>query len=477
MVVVVSSGVYMKKFESFLNSGYYIVLIFSITLLAWSFYKETPPHAFNLYNMIGVFLLILVNTILLSLYKNTLYTIPVVISFLFIINKSNIDFSDTGRLGFPMVAFIVFWIGYIIHYIRFKPTFKRKTFFWGLLFIGLSYMIPLIYTPFSLSGFVISFMGLAYLILYVFYSNTIKGNLDYLFKILLFANILLTFQVGIYLYRGYLLNPGLDIYHRIYAGWGRNLGWANINDMCFYIALTFPSYLYFIFKKPNTYLIWFMMILPTAVVILSKSRGGIIGYVIVVLGTIIFFLLRGNKKHLTHGVIFLAITVVIAYLVREVFYIWWDFFLQSIGDDLNDFSTGRIEIYKFGFEVFKDYPLFGGGWLSVNDFPGGNLFGGRVFMYHSTLIQALAAMGLFGLLALIVHYYQIFFYVFKHQTLEKFLFLIGYLASQAHGLIDNVQYAVPYSILIVIILSIFETAETSTKFYQIGHRYSLIEEK
>src|SRR5690606_7817032 len=122
----------------------------------------------------------------------------------------------------------------------------------------------------------VSMMGALYLGLYIFYSSTIKGNIDYLFKIMLFANLLLTAEVMIYLYRGYLLNPELDIYHRIYAGWGRNFGWANINDMCFYIALTFPSYLYFIFKKPNTYLIWFLMILPTAVVILSKSRGGII---------------------------------------------------------------------------------------------------------------------------------------------------------------------------------------------------------
>jgi O-antigen ligase len=319
----------------------------------------------------------------------------------------------------------------------------------------------------------VSIVGTVYLVLYLFYSSTMKGNIDYLFKIMLFANLLLTAEVGLYLYRGYLLNPELDIYHRIYAGWGRNLGWANINDMCFYIALTFPSYLYFIFKKPQTYLVWFLMIFPTAVVILSKSRGGIIGYGVVLFASVIFFLLRGNKKHLTHGVIFLIITATIAYLVREVFYIWWDFFLDSIGDDLNDFSTGRIEIYKFGFEVFKDYPLFGGGWLSVNGFPGGNLFGGRVFMYHSTLVQALAAMGIFGLGALLIHYFQILKFVFKHQTLEKYLLLIGYFASQVHGLIDNVQYAVPYSVLIVLFLAVFETSEKQTSFDQIGYRYHL----
>jgi hypothetical protein len=461
----------MKKIETFLNSGLYIFLVFGITLLAWSFYKETPPHVFNLYNMIGVFILILLNALILSFYRNTLYTVPVVISFLFVINQYNISFDSVGTLGFPIIAFLIFLIGYAVHFIRFKPKITRKRFFLGFALIALSYMIPLVYTPITLSGFVVSVMGTIYLVLYLFYSSTIKGNIDYLFKIMLFANLLLTAEVGLYLYRGYLINPELDIYHRIYAGWGRNLGWANINDMCFYIALTFPSYLYFIFKKPSTYLVWFLMILPTAVVILSKSRGGIIGYVIVLLGVILFFLFRGNKKHLIHGVIFLTFTVTVAYLVKEVFYIWWDFFLASFGEDLNDFSSNRLEIYKFGLDIFKQYPLFGGGWMSINGFPGGNLFGGRIFMYHSTLVQALAAMGIFGLTALLIHYFQIVKYVFKHPTLEKFLLLIGYLASQAHGLIDNVQYAVPYSVLIVLFLAVFETSEKQTSFDQIGHRY------
>ncbi|RJX25054.1 MAG: O-antigen ligase domain-containing protein [Acholeplasma sp.] len=465
----------MKRFEPFLKSGYYIGFIFLVTLFAWSFYEETPPHLFNLYNMMVVFGLIALNTLLLISFENTLYTVPIVFSFLFIINNSTIDFNSVGQLGFPIIAFGVFILGYLIYFIKYKPKFKAKTFYWGLFLIGLSYVIPLIYTPFEVNGIMVSMAGFIYFGIYLFYSNTIKGNIDYLFKILLIVNLLLTAQVGLYLYRGYLLNPQLDFYHRIYAGWGRNLGWANINDMCFYIALTFPSYLYFIFKKPQTYLLWFMMLLPTAVVILSKSRGGIIGYAAVLLGVMLFFFFRGNKKHLFHGLIFLAISSFIAYQIREVFYIWWDFFLDSIGDDLNDFSTGRISIYLFGLDVFKQNPLFGGGWLSINGFPGGNLFGGRVFMYHSTIVQSLAAMGIFGFLALLFHYFQIAKYVFKHPTLEKFLFLIGYLASQAHGLIDNVQYAVPYSVLIVIILAVFETSEKTTSFESKKYRYHFIE--
>lgn len=463
----------MKKLETFLNSGIYIVIIFLITFVSWSFYHDTPPSAFNLYNMIGMFILILINTVVLSLFKNTLYTIPTIISFLFIINQSDISFDSLASLGFPIIAFSTFVIGFVVHWIRFKPKMKKGFFFLGFGLIALSYLIPLLYTPFQTAAIPVSLMGTIFFGLYIFYSSTLKGNLNYLFKIMMFANILLTAEVFFYLYQGYLLFPDLDFYHRIFQGWQRNLGWANINDMCFYIALTIPAYLYFIFKKPKTYLLWFMMILPVIAVFLSRSRGGMLGFAVVVLSMIIFFIFRGNKKHLFHGLIFLAFSSVIFYLGRDALYLWWEFFLDSLGDNLNDFSSNRIYIYEQGWLIFKEYPLFGGGWLSVQTFT----FEGRIFMFHSTFMQALAAMGLFGLGALGVHYFQIGKFMLKNFNLEKSLFLIGYIATQVHGLIDNVQYAVPYSVLIVLFLSIYETSEKQTSFDVINNRYHLIEEK
>ncbi|PKK98492.1 MAG: hypothetical protein CVV57_07220 [Tenericutes bacterium HGW-Tenericutes-2] len=461
----------MKTIEKFLNSGLYIFLIFSITFISWSFYKETPPHVFNLYNMIGVFLLILINTFILSFYKNTLYTIPIIIGFQFIINQSNMTFDSVGELGFPIVAFIVLLSGPIIHLIRFKPKFKRGVFFLGFALIAGAYILSFIFAPFEISGIVVSLMGLIYLLGYIFYSITLKGNLNYLFKIMLFANITLTLQVFFYIYQGYLLHPELDIYYRLFQGWGRNLGWANINDMCFYIALTFPSYLYFIFKKPQTYLTWFLMLLPVTAVILSKSRGGVIGFAVVVIGVVLFFVLRGNKKHLTHGLIFLTVSVIVFWINRAIFEIWYEFFLDSLGENLNDFSSNRIQIYKDGWEVFKSHPIFGAGWLSIQTLYPGE----RMFMYHQTFIHALATMGLFGLAALFVHYFQIIKYFFRNVSFEKYLFIIGYIASQVHGLIDNVQFSVPYSVLIVLFLVIFETSEKKTSFELINNRYFLIE--
>jgi O-antigen ligase len=417
--------------------------------------------------------LIAILSFIFIFFENTMYALPIIISMLVIINKSDMTFETSASIGFPLLSVSIFLSSFIFHIIRFKPKFKKGIFFLGLMLISISYMMPLVYLPFDIQSIPLSMVAIVYLGIYVFMSSTMKSNLNYLFKIMMFLNLLLTFQVFFYLYQGYLLHPELDIYHRIFIGWGRNLGWANINDMCFYIALTFPSYLYFIFKKPNTYLLWLLMILPTAAVILSKSRGGIIGYAVVIVGVVLFFLWKGNKKHLTHGLFALLVAALLSYIGREVFYLWYDELILSLGDNLNDFSSNRLYIYENAWKIFLDYPLFGGGWISINTFP----FSGRIFMYHSTIFQALAAMGLFGLFALIVHYTQILKYMLKHPTLEKYLFLIGYLASQVHGLIDNVQYSVPYSVLIVLILAMFETSEKQSSFNTIDERYHIIEQK
>jgi O-antigen ligase len=457
----------MKLIERFLNSGVYIALIFTITLISWSFYQETPPHIFNIYNIIGLFFLVALMFFILVFFENTLYITPILISFLFIINKSNMDLSTTTTVGWVYIALGLIILGPIIHFIRYKPKIKKGHFTLGLLLIAISYIITLLFLPFEIDAVPVSMMGFIYLGFYIFLLSSAKANIDYIFKIMIFANILLTAQVGLYLYRGYIANPDLAFVDRLFAGWGRNLGWANINDMCFYIALTFPSYLYFIYKKPYHMFLWIIMIIPVIFVFLTESRGGLIGFALSFLGIIVFNLLKGHVMQLVQMLIFLTVIGVIFYIYQDAAIKWWDRFILSFGEDLNDFSTGRIEIYKQGLTVFKAHPLFGGGWLSLQQLNPGS----RLFMYHSTFVQSLAAMGLFGLFALLVHYVQVITFFFKNITLEKSLFIIGYGAAQIHGLIDNVQYAVPFSLLMVIIFALWEKSEKSTIFDIKDHRY------
>ncbi|MDO9629856.1 MAG: O-antigen ligase family protein [Acholeplasmataceae bacterium] len=461
----------MKQIEKFLNSGAYIVLIFSITLISWSFYKETPPFDYNLINMIGILFFIFLLCFIFISFRNTMYSIPILIGLLFILNKSDMTFETSIDLGFPIVAISSFLFSFVFHLIRFKPKFHKGRFFLGLFLIAVGYIIALIYLPFDITAIPVSLLGFLYLFFYVFYSSTSKSNLEYLFKIMFVANLVLTFQLFIYVYRGFMTYTDLDFMTRLFLGWLRNLGWANTNDMCFYIALTFPSYIYFIMKKPKNYWLWILMILPVAAVVFTKSRGGLISFGLSGLFSILLFYFKGPKKNYIHWIALAAVPVFILAINFRFFIEWLNILASIEGEGFNAFTSNRIYFYTEGIKIFLRYPIFGGGWLSIQSFP----FDGRLFMYHSTIIQALATMGLFGLGALIIHFIQVFKYMFNEVSVEKYLFLIGFIASQLHGLVDNVQYSIPFSVFIVVILAIFETSEKKTSFELVEGRYIYIE--
>ncbi|MBE0700458.1 MAG: O-antigen ligase family protein [Acholeplasmataceae bacterium] len=457
----------MHRIEQFLKSGWYIGLIFSATLFAWLFYQDAPVHGFNVYNMVGMLFLLSSMTLVLSLFKNTLYAVPIIFGLFFIISNNQIDFDTLSNSWFPYLALGIFFLGPLVHVIRFRPKIRFGILTLGLFLIALSYVIPLIYTPFDIRAIPISFVAFGYLIIYLFFANTTKGNVNHLMLILLIANLFLATQVYIYIYRGFHRFPELDFYRRLFVGWGRNLGWGNINDVGFYLALTLPSYFYFVFKYPKKLIYWIILLFPVFAIILTKSRGGMIGFSVSFFLCVAYTFLRGKKEIIYRGLIAFAIGLVLLAINYEIIVIWWEYFVDSFGADLNDFSSSRIVIYQAGLEVFRQYPFFGGGWLSIESIG----FDGRLFMYHSTIVQALAAMGLFGLAALLVHFFQIFRFVFSDITLEKKLFMIGFLASQVHGLIDNVQYAVQYSVLIVLVFAVWETASKDSIFKKVDHKY------
>ena len=151
--------------------------------------------------------------------------------------------------------------------------------------------------------------------------------------------------------------------------------------------------------------------------ILSESRGGMIGFAFSFFGVLAFNLVKGHKIQLSQMLVFMALLAIIFFIFQGALFKWWETFKASFGEDLNDFSTGRMDIYKQGFEVFKAHPLFGGGWLSLQQLNPGS----RLFMYHSTPVQSLAAMGLFGFVALIIHYIQVATFFFKSLTLRKII--------------------------------------------------------
>ena len=463
----------MLKFEKFLSSNYYICLVFIIAFLTWSFQgNNVDAITFGTLNLIGTFIIALFVTALLILQKNTIYVIPPLISLLFVVNNSQISFDTLNQFGLPFIFLFVVLSGPIIYMIRFKPKFKIKALTLGLFLIALAYVIPLLFTSWSLKGFMISIVGFLYFGFYLFFSNTVKGNMDYLMKIMMIINILIFAQFNYKVLDAFHTYPELSIVEQftqgIQSGWYSNFGWANINDITFYVVLTMPSFVYFIFKHPKKIFFWFLLFIPVYVILFSGSRGALIGFLIATIGLGIIILIKGKAYHYIHLAILLVLGIVVVIFTKDIIINALRVTLDTFsGGTISSISSGRIYIYYQGLNVFKENPIFGASWLAVDQIG----FAGRIFMFHSTIIQVLATMGLFGLLALLVHYFQIFKMFYTNFTFEKQLILIGYIATQMHGLIDNVQFSVPYSFIIVILFPIIENAVKPTIFKKENGKY------
>lgn len=461
----------MKKIEKFLNSGLYVAIVFLLVYLSWMFFKITPPSNFNLFNIIGIFFFAVLMFLILAFFENTLYAAPIMLTFLFIISKGDMDFSTTTQ-GWIYIVLGLLILGPVVHYIRFRPKIVVGKFAIGLVLIALAYLLSAIHTPFDVEIIPVSIMGLIYLFFYVFLTSGTKGNVKYIFYILLALNFLFVAQLGTHIFRGFLYNPHLPLAERLLIGWGRNLGWGNVNDLSFYIALTLPANVYFIIKNPKRYwFLWFVPVFGLIAVFLSQSRGGILSFTLSVIGSAILIFVKARRRVVIQLLIALGIVAIMFYVFRDVFYAWFNELLRTMDGDLNSFMTNRITLYETGWRLFKKFPVFGAGWLSLdNEFPGQ-----RMFMYHSTIVQSLAAMGIFGAISLVFHYYQVVVFFFRRISLEKWLFIIGYLASQIHGLVDNVQFALPYSMIMVVVFSTWEKSPIESEFTLINKRYYHLE--
>src|SRR5690606_20391057 len=118
-------------------------------------------------------------------------------------------------------------------------------------------------------------------------------------------------------------------------------------------------------------------------------------------------------------------------------------FMQGGLDDLDQFSSSRITLYKHAVELFKQYPIFGAGWESMTDIGNPN----RIQVFHSTLFHTMAVMGSFGLIALVVYFYQTYRLMIEKRKFEVLFIMIGVTVTQIHGLIDNTQFMLVYTFI------------------------------
>ena len=449
----------MKKLEAFLKSNIFLLMVNGLAFFGFISRGEN-----QIYNLYIIFFYLIVLALLLIWVENTIYTIPIMMAIMYMYNIQNPNLNTISSFGWIFVIPIFLVISIVVHFIRFKVTLTTGVLTKPYIWIALAYIASIFYVDITPTYLLISIVGFFYLLLYQFFRQTLKTDESYLMRILFFASLLLIAELSYNISLGFFLeNLEKPIRERISLGmkssWFHgDFGWANINDVVIHITLLMGSQFYFIIKHPKNILYWITPLLTGFVVFVSASRGGYLSMFLSFLIYVPYVIKKTNKWGILNMIYAFILVGLVLYELRLLVEIAYEIAIQGGFDDLDSFTSNRLTLYKHALDIYKEFPVFGGGWAAMTDIGNPD----RIQVFHSTLFHTLAVMGTFGLLGLFYYFYQTFKFLLTKRFVVKSLMLIGILVSQIHGLIDNTMYMIIYTLATLMIFSMLETIENKT---------------
>ncbi len=444
-----------------------------ISLTIWSYRYFIPSDLIMFFSFLSLLLLSIPFFLISYFYENTIYTIPIVFGLVFSLGIQDMGLHtfDQALLGFLSVFLIIF--GMIIHLIKYKVKIKLNTLGVSLILVSISFILPELSKPFVPVGMMLSFLGVLYLLIYLYYANTIKGNqLNYLMRTFIITGFMLSLQIVLMWYDGFRVWEGtdflLDFMDMFNLGTGAIPGWGNMNDLTIHIVLFSGSVIYYLYKYPKNILPWLYLAFVAFWIYVSNARGSIITITIYGAGVILYAIFKRNKRQLLN----LLITLLLGGIVILIFYptieqIWNSFFSTIDFDNPDSMLTGRLTLWFYheysAWHQFLQNPVVGTGWYNEIWILGTSE--NRITVYHSTFFQVLATGGIFGLFTLIYHFVcigRLFIKNLRFKAVSAFLFT--YILSQLHGLLDNTQYMIHFSVITYITFAVFDNLGSEDDF-------------
>lgn len=397
-----------------------------VTLIIWYFGLE----------FIGMPLFALAAILILALYKNGMLVVPFFLNMLFMISQTEWSLDLIPTYLYLLPAFII--IGFIIHFIRFKPRFNKGKLFYPLILLFVGMLLSMINAEFIDTNYLFYLViGLFYLFIYFFFKSTINGeSLPYLIKIFAVSGVLISVQVLIYYMR-------VDDVISALATKNLDLGWGISNFVATYLIMFIAAMFYYI-KIYKLHIIPVLLATFEVIMLLfTLSRGGILSFLLTFI-LLMAYLFHNceQKKQMALNILFGMIVLTIFIIVR------FDIF-ETIYNRLTDgffADNGRFSLWIEAWQKFIEHPLLGAGLFARVS---GSYFG----FYHNTFMHTIATLGLIGLASVIWQIIEIVKMFINRFTMEKTILFIALIGANIHGMVDNVYYMPQFMIIFFIVIA------------------------
>lgn len=442
------------KATNFLNSHYYPILVFLVTLISHSFSIE----------LFGASIIIASVCVGLLVCEDLKFFISPLIIFIFTFSqksvKSGVFFTTPYIVAMVVLGAIIislFIVRYVIRRksIDFHNCIKSKLFI-GIACLCISLLLNGLFNFDEYqSGNIIFALALIVCIGLIFFlfSIDLKPNKElknYLFFILFLTSILITLEFFFSFIHQFEFENGELVKESILLGWGL---WNNIGGM---LAFLLPVHFYYASTVKRYGWVFYLTGLLTFVTIaLSLSRASLLVSAFVIIGCALVSCFAGENKKINR-----LITVAIAIVGIAGIIVLWDKLAAIFGDYINRGldDNGRFEMYKHGLVNFTENPIFGGGFYSawayeyqfVSFIP---------YRYCNTIIQMMGTCGIVGLLAYLWHRYETVKLFWKKRSLYTVfcaLCMAGFLGT---SMLDNHFFNLYPSFIYIIMLLVVENSE------------------
>lgn len=430
----------MKIIAKFINSIYFIILVNLITVILW--YYKLPIITYIIYVILCILIL------LSNANRAAIATLLLSAIIAYQIDESDyLKFHSLyAKIFIPLgiVGIILFGIDLI----KRRKTFKLKPIFYGFLIILIANIFSLINVIGKEKDLIfISILGvlqlLAYLIVYLYLSNSTDDNSKkYISNVCLVTASAITLQLIIH-----YLSIGT-----VSSKQDNDLSWAVSNTIAMFYFALIPLGLYNYFRDQKNFFVAFVNGINFFMILFMLSRGAYFSLAVVIIPVMILFTYLANdkKRFVIDFVSIFVVCLTVAYTLGSKLGIVD--MLKEYFKDIDFFDdSGREELYKIGFNLFKEYPIFGAGSYSGAFF----LKDKNLGTYHNYIIQTIATTGIVGLISL-----GYFLFTIVKQAFNKnkynLLLLASLLYLLVHGLVDNSIYNPVIMIFLSVTISFIE---------------------
>lgn len=421
-----------EAFERFTKSYVYFFLMAFLTLTCW--YFDMPVYGMLL---ASIFLFIA------SVFSDNLIQIPAVLSMFYMSGRCYEEAKLSLWLVIPLVFIAV--LSLIIIVFRFKDRFSIKKIIknkliYGYLIMFAVMMISVINSEYKTDTLGNSLHYFSSIIVFVFAVSFIdlgkEEDRNRMLHSFIIICVMIFFQYVIFFFENY---DGSNFIEYIRSKNNLLIGWSHPNHclVLFNMTVAISLYLFINNKKIFNRIIYVaFMLLTIGSALLINSRGGQIGFGVILLSYIVYYCIRSEKTRKPFIIISISLVVLIAAGIIVGTQI--PFIKEKLkAFDIESFTSDRYSLWQLGMDKFKENLPIGYG-VGTSQHYIFDVLGRTEANYHSYVVQITQA-GILGICAFVI---LILLLVYNLKELDDFNIMLSSMIIMfiIWGLIDTLFF-------------------------------------